>query len=104
MDPNKMYYFELRMLAKEAKIPRYYVMSKGELSLALGLGPIEERKGGVRICAHGKQKRYCMSCGGAAICPHGIRKYVCIPCKGSQLCKHLKQKHQCRECKRERES
>ena len=79
-------------------------MKKGELSLALGLGPIKERKGGVRICAHGKQVRYYMSCGGAAICPHGIRKYVCIPCKGSQLCKHLKQKHQCRECKRERES
>ena len=104
MEPNKMRYKELMVLAqKEEIIKRYYTMNKAELSLALGLGPIIERqKGGSKECEHVKQMRFCVTCGGSAICPHGIRKYVCKPCGGSQLCKNLNQKHQCRECKREK--
>ena len=100
MEPNRMTYAELRMLAQKAKIPKNYDMNKVELSIALGLGPIIERqKGGGAKCQHGKIKRFCVQCRGSAICPHGIRKYVCKPCGGSQLCKHFNQKHQCRECK-----
>ena len=103
MDPNKMCCYELRALARKAKIKGYCVMRKAELSLALGFGPITERvKGGGKKCEHGKQMRFCVPCGGSGICPHGIRKYVCKPCGGSQLCKHDRQKHQCRECIRER--
>ena len=94
--------YELKALAHKAKIKGYYIMNKAELSLALGFGPIIGRqKGGGQKCEHGKQMRFCISCGGSAICPHGIRKYVCKPCGGSQLCKHFKQKHQCGECRRE---
>ena len=47
MDPNKMCCYELRALARKAKIKGYCVMRKAELSLALGFGPITERvKGG----------------------------------------------------------
>ena len=103
MDPNRMCCYELRALARKAKIKGYCIMRKAELSLVLGLGPITERKkGSCKKCEHGKQMRFCVECGGSAICQHGIRKYVCKPCGGSQLCKHYKQKHQCGECNRER--
>ena len=103
MDLNRMCCYELKVLAKKAKIKGYYKMKKEELSLALGLGPIIVMpKGGGKKCEHGKVKRFCVPCGGSAICKHGIRKYVCKPCGGSQLCKHFKQKHQCRECNREK--
>ena len=103
MDPNKMCCYELKALAKKAKIKGYHIMNKAELSLALGFGPIIERqKGGGKKCEHGKQMRFCVPCGGSAICPHCIRKYVCKPCGGSQLCKHFKQNHQCGECRREK--
>lgn len=105
LDPNRMHAFELRTLAKKANIEGYYKMSKAELSLALGLGPIVEKQvGGGKKCEYGRIMRTCVPCGGSAICSHGIRKYVCIPCEGSQLCEHLKQKHQCRECRKEREN
>ena len=103
MDSNKMCCYELKALARKAKIKGYHSMRKAELSLALGLGPIIERqKGGGKKCEHGKTMRFCAPCGGSAICIHGIRKYVCKPCGGSQLCQHGKQKHQCGECNRER--
>ena len=103
MEPNRMTFAELKALAREAKIPKNYIMNKAELSLALGLGPIiEMQKGGGTKCQHGRIRRFCVPCKGSAICPHGIRKYVCKPCGGSQLCKHFNQKHQCRECKREK--
>ena len=102
MEPNRMTYAELKVLAQKVKIPKNYIMNKAELSLALGLGPVIKRRKSREYCRHGRIERFCVPCGGSAICPHGIRKYVCIPCGGSQLCKHFNQKHQCRECKRER--
>ena len=101
MDPNQMCCYELRVLARKAKIKRYYVMRKAELALALGLGPIAEKKNKGQKCEHGKQRRFCVECGGSDICSHGIRKYVCKICGGSQICRHGRQKHQCRECIRE---
>ena len=90
--------YELRVLARKAKIKGYYIMRKAELSLALGLGPIHEKRKSWGL----KQTRFCVECGGSGICSHGIRKYVCKPCGGSQICKHERQKHQCGECNRER--
>ena len=69
-----MYCYELRALARKAKIKIYYIMRKGELALALGLGPIAERKNKGQKCEHGKQRRFCVGCGGSDICSHGIRK------------------------------
>ena len=59
MDPNCMCCYELRVLARKAKIKGYCVMRKAELALALGLGPIhEKREGGGKRCEHGKQARF----------------------------------------------
>ena len=46
MDSNKMCCYELKALARKAKIKGYHSMRKAELSLALGLGPIIERQKG----------------------------------------------------------
>eukprot|EP00961_Rhodomonas_salina_P302009 3940687-Rhodomonas_salina.1 len=54
--------------------------------------------GGGGLCQHGKLKPYCKSCGGSSICEHGKQKHYCKSCGGSSICEHGKQKHRCKSC------
>lgn len=49
-------------------------------------------------CEHGKQKKYCTTCGGSQICEHGKRKSRCILCHGGSICEHNKNKSRCKQC------
>ena len=107
---------ELRAIAKERKIPKYYRMRRDELLEALGMPeevPSVSSGGkcnhgrrkvqckdcmGSQICPHLRQKAYCKECGGKGICTHGRVKYSCKDCKGSQVCSHGRTRYRCKEC------
>ena len=104
---------ELRAIAKDRKIAKYYKMSRGELLEALGM-PEEVPSGGKcnhgrrkvqckdcmgsQICPHLRQKACCKECGGKGICTHDRVKYSCKDCGGSQVCSHGKTRYRCKEC------
>ena len=41
-----------------------------------------------RLCEHGKQHYYCVTCGGKGICEHGKRRSICKECKSNKR-KHI---------------
>ena len=101
---------ELKLLAKERGIPRYYWLRRAQLIEALDnvltqkvnkdkiIEDITQLKNNKYKCIHGKIKYCCKLCSGSQICIHGKIKYRCKECGGSQICEHGKQKQQCKEC------
>ena len=112
---------ELKALAKEQGIPRYYRMRKAELIEALGRQPrdptntppphniLDEpipeinvneqvKSVGAKKCFHGRNKYYCKDCHGSQICPHNHRKSYCKVCNGSSFCEHKRVRYLCKDC------
>ena len=112
---------ELKSLAKDRGIPRYYRMRKAELIEALGNTPqspisvsntssniLDEPIPEINVpildktttnkCLHGKVKYYCKDCEGSQICSHNRRKTRCRECNGGSICEHKRVRYLCKDC------
>ena len=97
---------DLKVIAREMKIDRYYWMRKKELISAIeavkrGEIPQKPQKPPVKavsFCEHKKLRYFCKECGGNGICEHGGNKFYCKECDGNQICEHKKSRYFCKEC------
>ena len=104
---------ELKAVARQRGIKRYYQMCKAKLMKILGgntlqtfihsnilaepIPEINNKKCG-KLCEHKRERYLCKDCNGKGICIHKKQRSFCKLCGGLQTCPHNCYKSRCKLC------